>query len=126
MKIIFCNKSNIEERASWQLPSKVVDIIRNTGKSQQVIILFQHTSWIPQEFRKIENNRGIIITSGWNGSFHDRSDNCCVIVFEVGKRAGRIGRVKKAFHSAMKKAEENKKDKIVERFRSRQIVRSGD
>ena len=68
----------------------------------------------------------IIITSGWDGSFHDRSDNCCVVVFEVGRRAGRIGRVKKAFHSAMKKAEENKKDKIVERFRSRQIVRSGD
>ena len=126
MNIIFCNKSNIEEKTRWQLPYKAIDAIKNTGESQQVIILFQHISWIPKEFKKIEGNRGIIVTSGWNGSFHDRSDNCCIVSFEVGRRSGRIGRVRNAFSSAMKKAEENKRDKIIEKFRSKQMVRHGD
>jgi len=124
--LIFCNKSNIDEKTNWGLPGQVTDIIKKTGRSGQITIQFQHISWIPQEFKKIEGNRGIIVTSGWNGSFHERCDNCCVVVFEIGKRAGRIGRTRNAFKVAMEKATKNKKDKIIEKFKSRQMVRFGD
>lgn len=126
MAIIFCTKQNIDEKTSWRIPSKVIERIQKIGSSQQVTIMFQQISWIPKEFQEIHNNSGIIVTQGWNGSFHDCVNNSCVVSFEVGRRAGRIGRTRNNFKRALSIAQQNKKDKQVERFINRQAVRPGD
>ena len=124
--VTFCTKENIKKKTSWQLPSEVVDKIRNTGKSNHVFLVFQHISWIPQEVQEIHDNRGVIITGGWNHSFHERSDNACVVSFEIGKRAGRIGRTRNNFKRAYEIAKEERRDKQTVRFFSRRMVRPGD
>ena len=124
--IIFCTKENIQESTNWNIPGEVVDRIVNTGKSKYVVIVYENISWIPKESKDINNNRGIIITGGWNHSYHERSDNACVVSFEVGKRAGRIGRTRNNFKRAMEIAGEERRDKQVVRFFSRQMVRPGD
>ena len=124
--MIFCTKENIYEATNWNIPGEVVDRIVNTGKSKHVVIVYENISWIPKEFKDINNNRGIIVTGGWNHSYHERSDNACVVSFEIGKRAGRIGRTRNNFKRAMEIANEIKRDKQVVRFFSRQMVRPGD
>ena len=124
--IIFCTKENIHEATNWDIPGEVVDKIIDTGNSRYVVIMYQNISWIPKESKDINNNRGVIITGGWNHSFHERSDNACVVSFEVGKRAGRIGRTRNNFKRAMKIAGEERRDKQVVRFFSRRMVRNGD
>jgi hypothetical protein len=124
--IIFCTKDNLEEATSWELPSEVIDKIRNTGKSNRALLIFQHISWIPKEAQEIHNNRGFIVTGGWNHSFHDCAHNSCIVSFEVGKRAGRIGRTRNNFKRAMEIAGEERRDKQTVRFFSRQMVRPGD
>ena len=124
--IIFCTKENIHEATNWDIPGEVVDKIIDTGNSRYVVIMYQNILWIPKESKDINNNRGVIITGGWNHSFHERSDNACVVSFEVGKRAGRIGRTRNNFKRAMKIAGEERRDKQVVRFFSRRMVRNGD
>ena len=124
--IIFCTKENIQEKTRWEIPGEVIDRIIDTGSSKHIVIMYENISWIPKEFKDINNNRGIIITGGWNHSFHERSDNACVVSFEIGKRAGRIGRTRNNFKRAMEEAKKERKDKQVARFFSRQMVRPGD
>jgi len=126
MNVIFCTKENIQEATNWDIPGEVTDKIVDTGNSKHVVIMYQNISWIPKESTDIHNNRGIIITGGWNHSFHERSDNACVVSFEVGKRAGRIGRTRNNFKRAMEEAKKERRDKQVVRFFSRQMVRPGD
>ena len=126
MNIIFCTKENIQEKTRWNIPGEVIDRIIDTGNSKHVVIMYENISWIPKESKDISNNRGIIITGGWNHSFHERSDNACVVSFEIGKRAGRIGRTRNNFKRAMDMASEEKRDKQVARFFSRRMVRPGD
>ena len=126
MNVIFCTKENIQEATNWDIPGEVTDKIVDTGNSKHVVIMYQNISWIPKEFKDINNNRGIIITGGWNHSFHERSDNACVVSFEVGKRAGRIGRTRNNFKRAMEIAGEERRDKQTVRFFSRRMVRPGD
>ena len=125
-KIIFCTKENIQEKTRWEIPGEIVDRIVNTGNSKYIVIMYENISWIPKESMDINNNRGIIVTGGWNHSFHDRVDNACVVSFEIGKRAGRIGRTRNNFKRAMEEAKKERKDKQVARFFSRQMVRPGD
>ena len=124
--IIFCTKENIQEKTRWEIPGEVIDRIIDTGSSKHIVIMYENISWIPKEFKDINNNRGIIITGGWNHSFHERSDNACVVSFEIGKRAGRIGRTRNNFKRAMEEAKKERRDKQVVRFFSRQMVRPGD
>lgn len=127
MKTIFCTKDNIEEATSWTLPSDVIDKIRNTGKSNQVFLIFQHISWIPKEMQEIHGNRGFIVTGGWNHSFHACEHNSCIVSFEVGKRAGRIGRTRNSFNRAVSIAQIEKwRDKVTEKLFCRSLVRPGD
>ena len=126
MNVIFCTKENIQEKTRWEIPGEVTDKIVDTGNSKHVVIMYENISWIPKESKDINNNRGIIITGGWNHSYHERSDNACVVSFEVGKRAGRIGRTRNNFKRAMEMASEEKRDKQVVRFFSRRMVRPGD
>ena len=124
--IIFCTKENIQEATNWSIPGEVVDEIIDTGNSKHIVIVYENISWIPKESKNIHNNRGFIVTGGWNHSYHERSDNACVVSFEIGKRAGRIGRTRNNFKRAMEIANEIKRDKQVVRFFSRQMVRPGD
>ena len=124
--IIFCTKENIQEATNWSIPGEVVDEIIDTGNSKHIVIVYENISWIPKESSDIHNNRGIIVTGGWNHSFHDRVDNACVVSFEIGKRAGRIGRTRNNFKRATEKAKEERRDKQVVRFFSRRMVRNGD
>jgi hypothetical protein len=126
MNVVFCTKENIQEKTRWEIPGEVIDIIIDTGNSKHVVIMYENISWIPKESTDIHNNRGIIITGGWNHSFHERSDNACVVSFEIGKRAGRIGRTRNNFKRAMEIAGEERRDKQTVRFFSRQMVRPGD
>ncbi len=126
MNIVFCTKENIQESTSWEIPGEVIDRITSTGKSKHIVIMYENISWIPKEVQEIHNNRGFIVTGGWNHSYHDRVDNACVVSFEVGKRAGRIGRTRNNFKRAMEEAKKERKDKQVARFFSRQMVRPGD
>lgn len=126
MNVIFCTKENIQEKTRWEIPGEVVDRIVNTGNSKYIVIMYENISWIPKESKNIHNNRGIIITGGWNHSYHDRVDNACVVSFEVGKRAGRIGRTRNNFKRAMEIAGEERRDKQTARFFSRRMVRPGD
>ena len=127
MKTIFCTKDNIEEATSWTLPSDVIDKIRNTGKSNQVFLIFQHISWIPKEMQEIHGNRGFIVTGGWNHSFHDCAHNSCIVSFEVGNRAGRIGRTRNNFKRAVSIAQIEKwRDKVTVKLFCRSLVRPGD
>ena len=126
MNVIFCTKENIQESTNWDIPGEVIDRITSTGKSKHIVIMYENISWIPKESTDINNNRGIIITGGWNHSFHERSDNACVVSFEVGKRAGRIGRTRNNFKRAMEEAKKERRDKQVVRFFSRRMVRPGD
>ena len=99
--IIFCTKENIGESTNWEIPSEVMDKIVDTGNSKHDVIMYENISWIPKECKDINNNRGFIVTGGWNHSFHDCAHNSCVVSFEVGKRAGRIGRTRNNFKRAM-------------------------
>jgi len=126
MNVIFCTKENIQEKTRWEIPGEVIDRIIDTGNSKHVVIMYQNISWIPKEFKDINNNRGFIVTGGWNHSFHDCAHNSCIVSFEVGKRAGRIGRTRNNFKRAMEIAGEERRDKQVVRFFSRQMVRPGD
>jgi len=126
MNVIFCTKENIQESTNWDIPGEVIDRITSTGKSKHIVIMYENISWIPKEVQEIHNNRGIIITGGWNHSYHDRVDNACVVSFEVGKRAGRIGRTRNNFKRAMEEAKKERRDKQVVRFFSRRMVRPGD
>ena len=124
--IIFCTKENIQEKTRWEIPGEVTDKIVDTGNSKHVVIMYENISWIPKESKDIDNNRGIIVTGGWNHSYHDRVDNACVVSFEVGKRAGRIGRTRNNFKRAYEIAKEERRDKQTVRFFSRRMVRPGD
>ena len=124
--IIFCTKENIRESTNWEIPGEVVDKIVDTGNSKHVVIMYENISWIPKESKDINNNRGFIVTGGWNHSFHDCAHNSCVVSFEVGKRAGRIGRTRNNFKRAMEIAKEERRDKQTVRFFSRRMVRPGD
>ena len=124
--MIFCTKENIYEATNWDIPGEVTDKIVDTGNSKHVVIMYQNISWIPKESKNIHNNRGFIVTGGWNHSYHERSDNACVVSFEVGKRAGRIGRTRNNFKRAMEEAKKERRDKQVVRFFSRRMVRPGD
>ena len=126
MNVIFCTKENIQEKTRWEIPGEVIDRIIDTGNSKHIVIMYENISWIPKESTDINNNRGIIITGGWNHSYHDRVDNACVVSFEVGKRAGRIGRTRNSFKRAMEEAKKERRDKQVVRFFSRRMVRPGD
>lgn len=126
MKTIFCTKENIHESTNWKIPGEVVDKIINTGNSRHVVIVYQNISWIPKESKYIYNNRGYIVTGGWNRSFHDCVYNSCIVSFEVGKRAGRIGRTRHNFNRAVSIAQKERRDKVTERFFSRMVVRPGD
>ena len=123
--VIFCTKENIHEATNWDIPGEVVDKIVDTGNSRHVVIMYQNISWIPK-------NSVIYITTRhyhywWlESSFHDRVDNACVVSFEIGKRAGRIGRTRNNFKRATEKAKEERRDKQVVRFFSRRMVRNGD
>jgi hypothetical protein len=126
MNVIFCTKENIQEKTRWEIPGEVIDRIIDTGNSKHVVIMYQNISWIPKESKDINNNRGFIVTGGWNHSFHDCAHNSCVVSFEVGKRAGRIGRTRNNFKRAMEIAGEERRDKQTVRFFSRRMVRPGD
>ncbi len=126
MNVIFCTKENIQEKTRWEIPGEVINRIIDTGNSKHVVIMYQNISWIPKESKDINNNRGFIVTGGWNHSFHDCAHNACVVSFEVGKRAGRIGRTRNNFKRAMEIAGEERRDKQTVRFFSRRMVRPGD
>jgi hypothetical protein len=48
---------------------------------------------------------GIVVTKGWNGSFHDPSYLPCVAVFATRKRGGWLGKTNKLFKKILAEVE---------------------